>query len=67
MDAMVRCTLVHSARALWQWEMVHWRFSRWCRNGGWERVLETLNADRDNQYLMIDSTIAGTCQQAAGG
>lgn len=50
-----------------KWKTVHKRFSRWCHTGIWERVFETLTADRDNQYLMIDSTIVRTHQQAASG
>lgn len=50
----------------------HWcdlpeRFSRWCRAGIWERVFESLTQDRDNQYLMIDSTIMRAHRQAACG
>ncbi|RYG28590.1 MAG: IS5 family transposase [Burkholderiales bacterium] len=50
-----------------KWKTVHKRFSRWCHAGVWERVFETLTADRDNQYLMIDSTIVRAHQQAASG
>ena len=50
-----------------KWKTVHKRFSRWCHAGIWERVFETLTADRDNQYLMIDSTIVRAHQQAASG
>jgi transposase len=50
-----------------KWKTVHRRFSRWCHAGVWERVFEVLAADRDNQYLMIDSTIVRAHQQAAGG
>ena len=32
-----------------------------------ERVFTELTADRDNQYLMIDSTIVRAHQQAANG
>ena len=46
---------------------VHRRFSRWCHAGVWERVFEALTADRDNKYLMIDSTIVRAHQQAASG
>ncbi len=46
---------------------VHRRFSRWCHAGVWERVFDALTADRDNQYLMIDSTIVRAHQQAASG
>jgi transposase len=50
-----------------KWKTVHKRFSRWCRSEVWERVFEALTADRDNQYLMIDSTIVRAHQQAANG
>lgn len=33
--------------------------SAWCHTGVWERVFDTLCADSDNKYLMLDSTIAG--------
>ncbi len=50
-----------------QWKTVHRRFSRWCHAGVWERVFETLSADRDNTYLMLGSTIVRVRQQAASG
>lgn len=50
-----------------KWKTVHKRFSRWCHAGIWEQVFETLTADRDNQYLMIASTIVRAHQQAASG
>jgi putative transposase len=50
-----------------KWKTVHRRFSRWCHADVWERVFEALTADRDNQYLMIDSTIVRAHQQAATG
>ena len=50
-----------------KWKTVHQRFSRWCHAGVWERVFAALTADRDNQYLMIDSTIVRAHQQAASG
>lgn len=46
---------------------MHHRFSRWCHAGVWERVFEALTADRDNKYLMLDSTIVRAHQQAASG
>ena len=49
-----------------RWNSVHRRFSRWCHAGVWERVFQALTADRDNQYLMIDSTIVRAHQHAAG-
>ncbi|GCE90245.1 transposase [Komagataeibacter diospyri] len=50
-----------------KWKTVHRRFSRWCHAGVWDRIFETLTADRDNQYLMFDSTIVRAHQQAANG
>ncbi|MGY4395708.1 transposase [Sphingomonas sp. UYAg733] len=50
-----------------RWKAVHRRFSRWCHAGVWERVFDTLTADRDNNYLMLDSTIVRAHQQAATG
>ncbi|WP_408737231.1 IS5 family transposase [Acetobacter senegalensis] len=49
------------------WKTVHRRFSRWCHAGVWERVFTALTADRDNAYLMIDSTIVRAHQHAATG
>ncbi len=50
-----------------KWKAVHRRFSRWCRAGVRERVFEALTAERDNRYLMIDSTIVRAHQQSATG
>ena len=50
-----------------KWETVHTRFSRWAKAGVWERVFEALIRDRDNQYLMLDTTLVRAHQQAATG
>jgi len=50
-----------------KWKSVHRRFSRWRHKGAWERVFEMLTKDRDNSYLMKDSTIVRAHQQAASG
>ena len=50
-----------------KYKCVHKRFTRWARAGVWERVFASLVADRDNQYLMLDSTIIRAHQQAASG
>ena len=50
-----------------KWKTVHRRFSRWCHAGVWDRVFDVLTLDRDNRYLMIDSTIVRAHQQAASG
>jgi len=50
-----------------KWKSVHTRFSRWAKAGVWERIFEALTRDRDNQYLMLDSTLVRAHQQAATG
>jgi transposase len=50
-----------------RWKTIHKRFSRWAHGGVWQRVFATLTVDRDNQYLMLDSTIVRAHQQAATG
>ena len=50
-----------------RWKTAHKRFSRWSKSGVWDRVFADLIKDRDNQYLMIDSTLVRAHQQAATG
>ena len=50
-----------------RWKTAHKRFSRWAKAGVWDRVFADLIRDRDNQYLMIDSTLVRAHQQAATG
>ncbi|MBY5713974.1 IS5 family transposase [Rhizobium leguminosarum] len=69
------CLWILRSGAHWQdlperygkWKTIHRRFSRWCQAGVWEQVFDALSADRDNRYLMIDSTIVRAHQQAASG
>jgi transposase len=49
------------------YKSVHKRFTRWAASGIWERVFTALTADRDNQYLMIDSSIVRAHAQAVTG
>ena len=48
------------------WKNIHRRFSRWAQSGVWDRVFAALTRDRNNEYLMIDSTIVRAHQHAAG-
>ena len=50
-----------------KWKTVHKRFTRWANSGVWEKVFESLLKDRDNSYLMIDSSLVKAHQQAATG
>ena len=46
--------------------VIHTRHMRWSRKGVWKLVFNTLAADSDNEYAMIDSTIVRAHQHAAG-
>ena len=46
--------------------VVHTRFSRWAKNGVWERIFKHLAMDADNEYAMIDATIVRAHQHSAG-
>ncbi len=50
-----------------KWKTLHKRFSRWSKAMVWEKVFADLTKDRDNQYLMLDSTLVRAHQQAATG
>src|SRR3569623_1211226 len=50
-----------------KYKSIHKRFTRWAAAGVWERVFQTLTKDRDNEYLMIDSSIVRAHAQAATG
>lgn len=50
-----------------KYKSVHKRFSRWAKAGVWEKVFASLVKDRDNKYLMLDTTLVRAHQQAATG
>lgn len=50
-----------------KWKTVHKRFTRWAKSEVWEKVFESLIQDRNNAYLMLDSTIVKAHQQAVTG
>lgn len=50
-----------------KFKTVHKRFTRWAAKGVWDEVFANLIRDKDNEYLMIDSTIVRAHQQAATG
>ena len=48
-----------------KYKSVHKRFTRWSKKGIWNKIFEFLVEDKDNEYLMIDSTIIRAHHQAA--
>ena len=50
-----------------KYKSIHKRFSRWAKAGVWEKVFASLIKDRDNKYLMLDTTLVRAHQQAATG
>lgn len=51
---------------LGNWHNTYTRFSRWGKNGVWQRVIEAVSDDRDMEMLFIDSTAVRAHQHAAG-
>jgi transposase len=49
-----------------KWASVHKRFIRWSKKKVWQMIFNTVAANADNEWLMIDSTIVRAHQHAAG-
>ena len=52
--------------AFGNWNSVFIRFSRWSKDGVWDRLFAAMADDPDFEYIMIDSTIVRAHQHAAG-
>jgi putative transposase len=48
------------------WNSVFVRFSRWSKDGVWDRLFMEMADDPDFEYVMVDSTIVRAHQHAAG-
>ena len=48
------------------WNSVFIRFSRWSKDGVWDRLFTAMADDPDFEYIMVDSTIVRAHQHAAG-
>jgi transposase len=55
------------SRSYDKWNSVYKRFANWSAKGIFEKLFEQISADRDLEYLLIDSTIvrAHACSSGA--
>jgi putative transposase len=49
------------------WKTVFNRFDRWAKNGKWDRLLQAMKTDVDDEWHSVDATINRAHQHAAGG
>lgn len=49
-----------------RWDRTYMRFSRWRKNGVWQRLTHALAGEADLQKLFIDSTIVRAHQHSSG-
>lgn len=52
--------------SLGHWHRVYVRFSRWAKQGVWQRIFEAVSDDPDLEQIMVDSTIIKAHQHSAG-
>lgn len=48
-----------------KWSTVHKRFMRWSTNGVWQMISNTLAAEADTEWRMVENTILRAQQQVA--
>ena len=48
------------------WKSTHRRYRRWCESGVFLSIFESLAADADNEFVMLDATIVRAHQHSAG-
>jgi transposase len=48
------------------WKNTPRRLRRWCESGVFQRIFKFLAEDRDNEYMMLDSTVVRAHQHSAG-
>lgn len=48
------------------WKNTQRRLRRWCESVVFQRIFKILAEDRDNEYMMLDSTIVWAHQHSAG-